>query len=162
MNYSMNTNLIRTGMLCLVVLIGGLLCGCEKLKISDDLAGFDPEGDLAQIALVLTGPGQASGQRLPDIGEGKIYTLDEAIEHPELIDFVTLWGSSSGMNLVSPIDISRLTSFGTGRTMNETFMVKNATNFVKLNPTEENLKLYDNISRAADVKTAYDRAVSIV
>lgn len=162
MNYSMNTNLIRTGMLCLVVLIGGLLGGCEKLKISDDLAGFDPEGDLAQIALVLTGPGQASGQRLPDIGEGKIYTLDEAIEHPELIDFVTLWGSSSGMNLVSPIDISRLTSFGTGRTMNETFMVKNATNFVKLNPTEENLKLYDNISRAADVKTAYDRAVSIV
>lgn len=161
MNYS-KQNRLRAGVLAVFVLLAGVWGGCEKLKISDDLAGFDPEGDLAQFAVTFTGPGQASGERFLDAGEGKLYTLAAASEQPELIDFVMLWGTSSGMNFVSPIEISRLAGWGTGTTMNETFMVKNATNFVKLKPTDANLSIYDDIRRSDDVKIAYERALAKV
>lgn len=157
-----NKNIIQTAILSIFVLIVVLAGGCEKMKFADDLAGFDPEGDLAQIAVNLTGPGQASGERLMDIGEGKLHQLAPAGETPELIDFVMLWGSTSGMNFVSPIDMARLESWAAGVTINENWLVKNATTFIKLSSSDAHHQIYENIDQAADIKPAYDHALSIV
>src|SRR5690606_12197233 len=101
------------------ILLGFLLMlgGCEKKSLlSDDLAGFDPEGDIAQFGVAMKGPGVAAGERLLDLGNAKLYNLDDAGTVPEKIDFILLWGSASGMNLVSPSDIDRLTSWNPGET----------------------------------------------
>lgn len=157
-----NKNIVRAAMRSIIALMVVFALGCEKMEFADDLAGFDPEGDLVQFAVNLTGPGQASGERLLDIGEGKIHQLTPAGETPELIDFIMLWGSASGMNLVSPIDMARLDSWAAGVTINENWLVKNATTFIKLSSADEYHQLYEQISRADEVKPAYEHALSIV
>ena len=136
------------------------LAGCEEMDISDDLAGYDPNNELVNFVLELTGPGQTSGQRIIDIGSAAKYTQANATERPQDMDFIMLWGSTSDMNLVSPLDINRLRQWGSGQTINEEWLVKNATTMMKFGASEA--ALYDNIKELEDVKKAYDEALAKV
>lgn len=133
-----------------------LLLACQKMNISDDRAGFDPEGDLPLYSVNLTGPGQASGERIIDVGQGNTYTLAQATLSPQRMDFIILWSSSTGMNLVSPLDLNRLKGWSAGQTLNDEWLVKNKTEFLRLSNTEENQLLYENVKRTADVKKLYE------
>lgn len=144
--------------MALLSIIG--LAGCEKMEISDDLAGYDPNNELVNFVLELTGPGQTSGQRVIDIGSAAKYTQADATEKPQEADFIMLWGATSDMNLVSPLDINRLRQWGSGKTVNETWLVKNATTIMKFGAADA--ALYDDVKELEDVKKAYDEALTKV
>lgn len=133
-----------------------LATACQKMNISDDMAGFDPEGDLPMYSVNLTGPGQASGERIIDVGEGTLYTLSEGTESPQHMDFIILWSSNTGMNLVSPLDVNRLNGWSAGKTMNDEWLVKNKTEFLKLDASVESQALYEGIKHTAEVKKLYE------
>lgn len=147
----------------LMMLLGLLtIFSCAKMTISDDVARFDPEGDLPIYSVTLSGPGQAAGERMVDIGNGNLYTLPQGTESPQLIDFVILWSSNSGMNLVSPIHMDRLKGWNAGKTMNEEWLVKNQTTFLKLDASEESQAIYNAVKSVKDVKEAYEQAKQII
>src|SRR5699024_9979353 len=83
-------------------------------------------------------------------------------ESPQLIDFVILWSSNSGMNLVSPIHMDRLKGWNAGKTMNEEWLVKNQTTFLKLDASEESQAIYNAVKSVKDVKEAYEQAKQII
>ena len=149
--------MLRAGILSFLT-ISIFMVSCQKMLISDDLAGFDPKGDLSSLEVTLSGPGQASGERILDVGKGKLYTLDDASEVPEKADFVMLWSSESGMNLISPLDIGRLNAWSAGKTINESWLVKNSTTFIRLEASEESLKIYNSVKSSDDIKAAYEEA----
>lgn len=142
---------------CLCIM---LTLACKKMNISDDMAGFDPEGDLSVYSVNMTGPGQAAGERIVDLGDGSLYTLADGSERPELMDFIILWSSNTGMNLVSPLDVNRLNGWAAGKTMNDEWLVKNSTEFLKLDASSESLELYEGINRYSQIKPIYEEIYS--
>lgn len=149
--------MLKAGFLSFLT-ISIFMVSCQKMSISDDLAGFDPKGDLSSLEVTLNGPGQASGERILDVGKGKLYTLDDASETPEYADFIMLWSSATGMNLISPLDIGRLNGWSAGKTVNESWLVKNSTTFIKLEASDESLKIYNSVKSSDDIKAAYEEA----
>ncbi|NGM60426.1 hypothetical protein G5B30_00720 [Sphingobacterium sp. SGG-5] len=152
-SFNNNLNLACLAAFCLLI-----MTGCSKMKIQDDLAGFDPDGDMGYFNVLLKGPGQASGERILDVGNGQLYTLEQASEVPEKIDFLTLWDPVSGMNIVAPVDMEYLAQWEDGQTVNANWHVKNTTNFIKLDASDSHLQLFASIASAEDVKAAYAQA----
>src|SRR5699024_4497542 len=72
------------------------------------------------------------------------------------MDFIILWSSNTGMNLVSPLDVNRLNGWAAGKTMNDEWLVKNSTEFLKLDASSESLELYEGIDRYSQVKPLYE------
>lgn len=139
-----------------LALIGILLFqACEDSGVSENTGIFDPEDNLPLIGLELTSPGGASGSYFMDLGSGSDYKINEAMEVPEKIDFAMLWGSSTGLNIVSISDVQRLSSWGAGTTVNEGFYVKNSTEFVKRDASEETDRLFDGIETQQQVRDLY-------
>jgi len=138
------------------------VASCQKSIIPNDPAGFDAGSDLARVGLVLQGPGVASGLRLLDLGTGQRYTLAEGTEVPEKIDLVMLWGSASGMNLIAPSNIARLNEWSAGQTINNTWLVKNTTTFVRIKSSATTQATYDGIMRTDDLAEAYQNALNTV
>src|SRR5690606_4126463 len=98
--------------------------------------------------------------RMIDVGQAKLYTLDAAGQTPENIDFVMFWGNTSQMCLVSPLDVDRLSQWEVGATINEQWLVKNETTFMKFGASYGNL--YDDIKQLDDIKKVYDEALVTV
>lgn len=146
----------------LLLAISMTIGSCEKMIISDDKARFDPNGDLPIYSVKLTGPGQAAGERTIDLANGNLYTLAQGTERPELIDFIILWSSNTGMNLISPIHMDRLKGWAAGTTMNEEWLVKNQTTFLKLDASGESEKIYNDVKLLKDVRAAYHQAESMI
>lgn len=149
---------------CNLILVLGILTivSCQKLNLSNDLAGFDPEGNLPSLEISLTGPGAAAGERIMDMSTAKVYTLENATLVPEMADFILLYSTTTGMNLVSPIDMERLNGWAPGKTINETWLLKNTTYFIRLEASAEHQKVYNEIKRSEDLKPAYENAKVLV
>lgn len=60
------------------------------------------------------------------------------------------------MNLVSPLDVNRLNGWNAGITMNDEWLVKNKTDFLKLDASEESHALYEAVKSTTDVKKIYE------
>lgn len=149
----MKSNLNKLYYITLLLLMA---VGCKEDIFIDDLAGLDPTNDLASYEVQLTGPGQTGGEIYLDLGTGTVYNYADAVEQPEKIDFVMLWGTSTGSNFVAPWDIDRLMAWGTGNKINDEWFVKNKTMFVRLESSEEGHQLYDDVKMMEDLKPAYE------
>ncbi|NGM61304.1 hypothetical protein G5B30_05160 [Sphingobacterium sp. SGG-5] len=142
-------NRILTGLLLLIVF------SCQDKLFVEDLAGFDPNSNLPLYEITLTNPGQNAAMTYLDLGSGEIYNYTDATKHPEKIDFIYLWGTSSGANLVSPDNIARLNEWGSGQNVNANWFIKNKTTFIRLAKEAVPTDFYSNVHSMADVKNAY-------
>ncbi|RAV29646.1 hypothetical protein [Sinomicrobium soli] len=152
----MNTYIRRLAFFFTAIL---LFQSCDTDGVSGETGEFDTGENLPKIGVEIIRPGAVSGDRLMDISSGEVYTMSEAGEFPEKIDFIMMWGSSTGLNIIALRDIGRLTSWGSGQTINETFLVKNRTTFVKKDASEATAQLYQEISTPEQVRELYNSTV---
>src|SRR5690606_26522039 len=146
-----------------LALMGMLLFqACEDSGVSGESGIFDPENDLPLLGLELTSPGGSGGSYFLDAGTGITYTLAAAQEVPEKIDFGVFWGSSSALNFVSIAEVDRLDGWGAGKDVNETFYVKNHTQFVKLDASPQTDQAFDALASQADVAALYNNPHSAI
>ncbi len=136
--------------------------GCERNLFEKDLAGFDPDSNLPLYEITLTNPGQNAAMTYVDLGSGDTYNYTDATKHPEKIDFIYLWGTSSGANLVSPDNIARLEEWGSGKNVNENWFIKNKTTFIRLAKESVPTDFYSKIQAMEDVKKAYGELKTLV
>lgn len=139
-----------------------LFQACEDSGVSEDTGIFDPENDLPLLGLELSKPGGSGGTYFLDAGTGETYSLAEAQKVPERIDFGAFWGSSSGLNIIAISDVDRLGSWNAGDEVNETFHVKNRTEFVKLDASQETDQAFDALATQSDIAALYDKVRTTV
>ncbi|WP_461534032.1 hypothetical protein [Sinomicrobium sp.] len=133
-----------------------LFQACDNDGVTGESDEFNTGRDLPMFAAELTRPGAVAGNRLIDISTGEVFTSADAESIPEKMDFIMLWGSSSGLNFISPSDIGRLSEWASGRTMNETYLTKNETTFVKIGASAETDALYEGLISQDQVKALYE------
>lgn len=136
--------------------------GCEHDLFEKDIAGFDPDSNLPVYEITLTNPGQNAAMTYLDLGSGDIYNYTNATTQPEKIDFIYLWGTTSGANLVSPDNTQRLDEWGSGKNINANWFLKNKTTFVRLAKDAVPTDFYDNVKSMADVRKAYTDLKALV
>lgn len=147
-------------MLVSIFMIG--MTSCKKENLSDGLGGFDPDGDIAILALGLMDRGMENDVQFMDVAGGLVYSLAEASTNPQNIDFVMMHDAQTGFSIITPQDIRRLSRSEAGRVMNNTWLNKNKSTLVKKAASEAALALFKEISNSGEIRQAYDAAIAEV